>query len=53
MQLQLTEIDEKIEQAERKGEDDKKLALMKMRKKISTACNRTGLLHKMELEMSE
>ena len=51
MRLQLTEIDEKIDQADRKGENDKKIALMKMRKKIETAYNRTGHLHKMELEM--
>jgi hypothetical protein len=51
MNLQLAELDEKISQADRKGEDDKKIALIKMKQKIETAYHRTGHLHKMELEM--
>ena len=51
MRLQITEIEEKIDQAERNGEQDKKLALMKMKQKLETAYHRTGHLHKMELEM--
>ena len=51
MKLQLTEINEKIDQAERNGEQDKKLALVKMKQKLETAYHRTGLLQKMELEM--
>ena len=53
MKTQLAEIDEKIDQCSRKGEDDKKVALIKMKRKLETAYGRAGIYNTTESELVE
>ena len=48
---QITELDEKINMAENRGEADKKLALVKMKQKLETTLKRCGYLEKFEADM--
>ena len=53
MKLQIVELDEKINMCEQRGEHEKKLELMKMKRKIQSTYNRMGHMTHMENEMTE
>lgn len=51
LQLQITELDNKIDQADRQGENDKKIALIKMKQKLESTLKRCGYKENSEYDM--